>query len=595
MGEEFEKKKKMIEEELREIEEQYKATQERSNGSQIIQTELSPAESYEELTERLLKVAESIQDSARQLGKDDIDLSPRIERIQTLKDECKLSTPVPDTNSAGVQQTDTSVSEKANKMPKEDQRNGQDLANQEERFSSINAVPKIKFRDQFESNCKRKALESSQFQPDKINSKFKNIFEQQGQDQEITVRAQPKKRLITLDQVLIKSPSQDNTNEKEAELEIIKNLRKNWVPPEEIKIEVAQTKLEPGKLKIDHVYGNDKKGGTEELKVQRENELNDIRHSASFAARWKPNEEERAEENIGLRPRSAMKLMQSDDFWVKDKSDTNTDAEKRKIVHEIETIKQARLKFEDEPELRQENEGRLKTLQELEMLRSNQKQADNSVSKIKRDLEEINRSVVMKENSTVHIVDFQTPTDQWKQGREKIRDTFDAKSQEERKEETVNSWKPASIVAGKDKSFSELGVFMKTSNEEAKNLENKTDAKIEEAKNMHFESKAKEKLEEIRQIDLEAKARAKLNEIKNLEIFKLKEKTVELAKKLESERGRKRDRKKTEKSVGPSLRSKSISTLRTAGQKIKVLTNEKLKSVKKQKDTDLDHDLEDDK
>ena len=47
-----------------------------------------------------------------------------------------------------------------------------------------------------------------------------------------------------------------------------------------------------------------------------------------------------------------MKLMQSDDFWVKDKSDTNTDAEKRKIVHEIETIKQARLKFEDEPELR---------------------------------------------------------------------------------------------------------------------------------------------------------------------------------------------------------------------------------------------------
>merc|ERR1711915_499121 len=305
--------------------------------------------------------------------------------------------------------------------------------------------------------------------------------------------------------------------------------------------------------------------------------------------------EERAEENIGSRPRSAMKIMQSDDFWVKDKNYTNTDAEKRKIVHEIETIKQARLKFEDEPELRQENEGRLKTLQELEMLRSNQKQADNSVSKIKRDLEEINRSVVMKENSTVHVVDFQTPTDQWKQEREKIRDTFDAKSLEERKEETVNSWKPASIVSGKDKSFSELRVFMKTSNEEAKNLENKTEAKFEEAKNMHFESKAKEKLEEIRQIDLEAKARAKLNEIKNLEIFKLKEKTVELAKKLEMERGRKRDRKKTEKSVGPSLRSKSISTLRTAGQKIKILTNEKLKSVKKQKDTDLDHDLEDDK
>merc|ERR1719300_2263908 len=177
----------------------------------------------------------------------------------------------------------------------------------------------------------------------------------------------------------------------------------------------------------------------------------------------------------------------------------------------LKKIKQARLKFEDEPDLRQENEGRLKTLQELEMLRSNQKQADNSVTKIKRDLEEINRSIVMKENSAVHIVDFQTPTEQWKQEREKIRETFDAKSLEE----------------GKEKGFSESGVFMKTSNEEKKNLENKTESKIEEAKNMHFESKAKEKLEEIRQIDLEAKAKAKMNEIKNLEIFKLKEKTVE--------------------------------------------------------------------
>merc|ERR1711915_644304 len=114
-------------------------------------------------------------------------------------------------------------------------------------------------------------------------------------------------------------------NEKEAELEIIKNLRKNWVPPEEIKNEVAQTKLEPGKLKIDHVYGNDKKGGTEELKVQRENELNDIRHSASFAARWKPNEEERAEENIGSRPRSAMKLMKRGKSFMKLKQSNRQD------------------------------------------------------------------------------------------------------------------------------------------------------------------------------------------------------------------------------------------------------------------------------
>ena len=75
----------MIEEELRQIEEQYKAVQDET--TEVI----SPAESYEELTERLLKVAESIQDSAKRLGNDDIDLTPRIDRIQNLRDECHLS------------------------------------------------------------------------------------------------------------------------------------------------------------------------------------------------------------------------------------------------------------------------------------------------------------------------------------------------------------------------------------------------------------------------------------------------------------------------------------------------------------------------
>ena len=66
--------------------------------------------------------------------------------------------------------------------------------------------------------------------------------------------------------------------------------------------------------------------------------------------------------------------------------------------------------------IRQENDARLKTLQELDSLRSNQKQLDNSVKKIKRDLEEINRNVAEKENNgKTSVVDFQTPTDQWKQ------------------------------------------------------------------------------------------------------------------------------------------------------------------------------------
>merc|ERR1712106_1169685 len=92
LDEEFEQQKKIIEEELRQIEEQYKAVQEQV-GQDVTEgnEEIVPTESYEELTERLLKVAESIQDSAKRLGNEDIDLAPRIDRIQNLRDECQLS------------------------------------------------------------------------------------------------------------------------------------------------------------------------------------------------------------------------------------------------------------------------------------------------------------------------------------------------------------------------------------------------------------------------------------------------------------------------------------------------------------------------
>ena len=52
------------------------------------------------------------------------------------------------------------------------------------------------------------------------------------------------------------------------------------------------------------------------------------------------------------RPRSALKVTQSDDFWLKLKSDEKVEEEKLKVLKEIESIKQARLKFEDEPEER---------------------------------------------------------------------------------------------------------------------------------------------------------------------------------------------------------------------------------------------------
>merc|ERR1711874_387516 len=409
-----------------------------------------------------------------------------------------------------------------------------------------------------------------QFQPSKMNSKYKSIFENPACSEEVEIRKQPKRKLITLDQVLIKSSSQDMKHEKEVELEIIKTLRKNWVPPEESNVEVAQTKLEPKKLQIAHVYGNDSRDGPEKFKQQRENELQEVRQSAPLGARWMS--EDTADENR-TRPRSALKVTQSDDFWLKLKSDEKVEEEKLKVLKEIESIKQARLKFEDEPEERQEDDARLKTLQELESLRYTQKQTDNSVKKIKRDLEEINRNIAEKENKTKPVVDFQTPTEQWRKEREKIQETFSTKVKDEKE------MQPAASNPSKLNKIVFKEEFPVTN---IKELKIQAPCHISSPDELAVETET-DTVKSAENTTIEDKAKLKLKEIKNLEIFKLKEKTLKLTQKIETERGRRRVLKKTESKENTTLRSKSISTLKTAGQKIKSLTNEKLRVVMKSK------------
>merc|ERR1712142_1006227 len=179
--------------------------------------------------------------------------------------------------------------------------------------------------------------------------------------------------------------------------------------------------------------------GPEKFKQLRQRELEEVRQSAPLAARWTAEETGDTKDGNRSRPRSAMKVTQSDDFWLKLKSDEKVEEEKLKVFKEIESIKQARLRFEDEPEERQEDDARLKTLQELESLRLNQKQTDNSVKKIKRDLEEINRSVVEKENKEKSFIDFEAPTEQWKKEREKIKETFNTKQTNDEEVRTVTS------------------------------------------------------------------------------------------------------------------------------------------------------------
>eukprot|EP00092_Neocalanus_flemingeri_P045883 GFUD01051472.1.p1 GENE.GFUD01051472.1~~GFUD01051472.1.p1 ORF type:complete len:822 (-),score=321.54 GFUD01051472.1:8-2287(-) len=683
VDEDFEQRKKMIEDEFRLIEEQYKAVQEQENSNNqscedVVKEseEINTAEAYEELTERLLKVAQSIQESAKCLGSEEIDLSPRIDRIQLLRDECQVanqSIQVKDNNDKKVttekeekhnqesikpegdehldvemncvpQMIDVSNqimieehTEEANNpddevcnqiTTKEDMKATRQISTEEDakvtdepdddvsnqvatlEDPKLTHVPdddlittqedikitldSIKSDGVVEENCVPQLTENpsnnskpgdkqkkdmAQFERAKINKKFKNIFEDmKGTAEDIQVRRQPKKKLITLDQVLIKSSSQDINNDKEIELEIVKNLRKNWLPPEDSDVETSKTRLEPKKLKIDHVYGNDSKGGTEQIKIERENELEEVRQSNTLAARWRSETPGEAKEDKRPRPRSAMKVTQSDDSWLKEKPDAKVEEEKLKVFHEIETIKQARLKFEDEPISRHENDARQSTLQELENLRSNQSKMDSSVKKIKRDLEEINKNVADREKfdqPNLEIIQTNT-TQQWKHEREIIKESFSAKleAEQEIKPGVTNKikWNDSAVVGIPE---NEDKITITSVEHDIKKADDATTVE-----------------DNVKKADaastVEDKVKSKLKEITSLDVFKQKDKT---SKKNETERGRtSRELKNTETKEGTSLRSKSISTLKNAGQKIKNLTNEKLKNVMKTKAVDDDHE-----
>ena len=75
-------------------------------------------------------------------------------------------------------------------------------------------------------------------------------------------------------------------------MEMIKNFRKSWVPPEE-EIPTFRTRLEPGKLQITNPYVNDSRDNQDQIKEERRRELEEVRKS--FA-------EKKESDNLRLEP-----------------------------------------------------------------------------------------------------------------------------------------------------------------------------------------------------------------------------------------------------------------------------------------------------
>merc|ERR1712029_588501 len=104
------------------------------------------------------------------------------------------------------------------------------------RSESASAVPRMRLRsdEELHDNLSRgSSLRLSQHEPGRINKKLTSRFENYSETSMERGRP-PTKKLITLDQIMKKETMEredENTFQREKELEEPKEIRRNWAPP----------------------------------------------------------------------------------------------------------------------------------------------------------------------------------------------------------------------------------------------------------------------------------------------------------------------------------------------------------------------------
>merc|ERR1711971_1499098 len=299
-----------------------------------------------------------------------------------------------------------------------------------QRSESMSAVPRIRFRTEEEvrdSYTRGNRQRLSQFEPGIIHSKFSDIFGQASQEGAPNVRP-PKKKLITLDEVLRTSSDAPATDleAREAELRALAAARKKWVPPEDerpkssgLREEISSLNSTPVKARwqqpsADGVQERPRSMEVHKLDLsqvfagQEENksltgssqdisrELDEIRDSrpTPIAKRWRPAQQNR--ESAAARSQSAHSLRRTrlpDDAWVVERSASRLEEERLKAVQELEEVKRARQETLEviengeleRPSSRAEAENRTKALRELEEVKlvqlSHEKRVQDSYKK----------------------------------------------------------------------------------------------------------------------------------------------------------------------------------------------------------------------
>jgi len=396
----------------------------------------------------------------------------------------------------------------------------------------------------------------SPFEPGRISDIFKRRFESPTVEEDCVV-SHPKKRLISFDQVMRRTPNplDEMRDQREAEIEEVKHVRRSWHPPDQSDLsfnQITKSATVPDKLKIKHVYGNDKKVDPEILREERSKELRELKKSGSGDLR--------------------KRLGQGDTFWVRENTPSGGD-DRSKTQAELSALRQARLMpGEDVGPLystRQEEEEKARLKRELAELRNNH---GSNVRNIKMELEKITEGIASnEEEDTVMARSFPEPSSHLLEEKKKIWE--DPLMQIESAFQTT---KPVSNA---------LTDIYATVNKKAKK-----DKKVDEVIPGPVES-SEEITSELKKSDGKIKEKlVNLRKQTEQEMIKMKEKTNNLVGNLKKQREEERDRSRTvkieedpESRTSETLRSKSLSRIKHASLRMKELVAAPKKGKKMKK------------
>merc|ERR1719320_1002942 len=244
------------------------------------------------------------------------------------------------------------------------------------RSESLSGNPRIRFRTEEEvtdSYSRGNQSRLSQFTPGKINSRFTDVFCYEKQS-DLTPQKPPKKKIISLDQVMKQgSPKTDeNKISKELELEDLKESRRKWRPPpvektestSSVKDEIINLQFEsvplklrwnptdnteneeiqsldiPNKLNIEKVFPSKAQEEDAHVKIELEKELDEVRSSRPKRFQKLGNEQRSSSAHVLHRTKLP------DDAWVVEKSESRIELERRKAVEELELVEKSESRIE---------------------------------------------------------------------------------------------------------------------------------------------------------------------------------------------------------------------------------------------------------